>query len=749
MPFFEREIEKLRKLMWFAVGFTAACALGAYLLFDNFLLMIALLCLVAFVGCCFVKNKPAKIAAAILLGIFVGGFSMWGYRTFYLDTAKTAESVTAVRRVEITDYSRPTQQGISAEGKIRLDGKAYKIRVYTDTVDTLSPGDVFVGSMELRFTGAGGEKGASYHQGDGIFLLGYAEKESTVVRAERIPNKYFAAQLRQKILNCLDSMFPEDTLGFARALLLGETDRLSYKADVDFQRSGIRHVVAVSGLHISILFSLVYLVTVRQRHLTLLLGIPVLLLFAAIAGFTPSVVRACVMQGLIVLALLVDREYDPPTALSSAVLVILIANPLTVTSVSFQLSVGCIVGMFLFSGKIHKFLYRGKIRSLGKGKGLLSSCVRWIVNSVSISVSATIVTVPVSAFYFGTVSVLSVLTNILTLWVVSTIFYGVMIACALGFLWPAAGKALAWCVSWLMRYVMLVEDWISGIPFATVYTQSVYILAWLIFAYVLLAVFLICKKRKPLEFLCCIAVSLAICITCSCVEPYLDNYRVTVLDVGQGQCILLQSDGKTYMVDCGGSYGDSTSDAAIQQLCSQGVTKLDGLIVTEIAEEHTNAMENLMTQISVKRLYLPKGNDTIPLLDSNVPISRVGEDMVLEGSGFQITLFAPEDGESGMCVLFQAKKCDILITGDRDKAGEAALLRRTRLPKLEFLIAGDHGGKNATGTELLGATEPKTVVISSAKNSYRTPAKELLDRLDLYGIPVLRTDRQGTLILRG
>ena len=741
----------MRKLLWFTVGFAAACAIGAYLLFGNILILIASVCLGLGIAGCFVENLHIRVVAAVLLGVAVGSLWVWGYHAFYLQTAKSFDGKTVETTVEISDYSYQTEFGIAADGKVKLEGKTYKIRLYT-MGDTLSPGDKVTGSVELRYTGSGGEQDATYHQGNGIPLLGYADKATILEKAAKIPAKYFAVELRQKILDCIENIFPKDTLGFARALLLGETDMLSYKLDVDFQRSGIRHVIAVSGLHIAILFSLVYMLTMHQRHLAVLLGIPVLVLFAMLAGFTPSVVRACVMQGLVVLALMVDKEYDPPTALAFAVLVMLVVNPMTITSVSFQLSVGCMAGIFLFSGKLHNFLYRGKAKKWGKGKRFFARCVRWIVNSLCISVSATVFTMPLSAYYFGSISILSVVTNILTLWIVSVIFYGIMVAVAVGFAWPVAGKAVAWAVSWCMRYVMIVAGWVSAVPFAAVYTQSVYILAWLIFVYVLIGVFLLSKRRSPKVFACCIAVSLVFSIALSYIEPLTDDYRMTVLDVGEGQCILLQSGGKRYMVDCGGTSETITADAAVHALYAQGVTALDGLIVTHYDKDHVNGAEALMGQIRVKQLYLPdteteSAYKTV-LSGTDVPISWIKEDRVLQDKDLKITLFAGgktnDENENSLCVLFQTEKCDILITGDRSIGGEAGLLYRSELPQLEVLVAGHHGSKNSTGTKLLEATAPKTVVISGD-----APAKDLLDRLAKYGISVLRTDLQGTITLRG
>ncbi len=748
----------MRKLLWFTVGFAAACAVGAWLIFDNTLIWIGAACILLGVAAGFLPGKLLKTIGALLLGAAVGLFWVRSFNAFYMDTAKAHDGKTLTTTVEITDYGTKMDFSIAAQGKLLLNEKSYKIYVYASGIEALRPGDRITGKLTLRCTAAGGERSATHHQGKGIFLLGYFDKDVQVERPSQIPGKYFAAQLRQKILTGLDEVFPKDTAAFAKALLLGYTRELTYAEDVAFQRSGIRHVIAVSGLHISILFSVVYLFTGRKRFFTALLGIPVLFLFSAMSGFTPSVVRACIMQGLVVLSTLVDKEYDPPTALATAVLVMLLANPMTVTAVSFQLSVGCLIGIFLFSRRIHDFLLRGERIRLVKGKGLKARVMRWVVSSVSVCVSAAAITTPLSAFYFGTVSVMGILTNLLTIWCVSFIFCGIMLSCLLGFFWLAAGKAAAWVISWAMRYVLLTAKAISAVPFAAVYTESVYITAWLIFVYILVAVFLILKKR-PWVICGCILCSLAAAIFLSWLEPRLDDVRVSVLDVGQGQCILIQAAGQYYMVDCGGDTGAIAADRAANYLLSQGVSHLDGLILTHYDTDHTNGVPNLMTRIRVGKLYLPDTEKDHPMRKQLADICAdntqwITQNTVLQPQGLKITLYTGRNlkdaNESGLCILFQRENCDILITGDRSMAGERALLKNAQLPQLELLVVGHHGSKNSTSYDLLSRTRPKTAAISAGgDNRYDMPSGEALERLHNMGIPVWRTDLQGTLIFRG
>ncbi len=745
----------MRKLMWASIGFAGACAVGAYFAWGMWLIMLALFCLAGLLGILLLKSKARKPAAFLFLGFLVGILWMWGFDGLYLSTAREYHGETIQAAVEVTDYSRISQGRTVADGKIHLEGKPYRVRLYLYRDAPLSPGDVVEGEFSLRYTGVGGEKEPTYHQGKGIFLLCYGDGTAEIVPAQEIPTRYVPAKMRKSITQMLDTLFPADTVGFARALLLGDDSLLSYETDTDLQVSGIRHVIAVSGLHVSILFSTLYLLCGKRRYLTALLGIPVLVCFAAVAGFTPSIVRACIMQCLMILALLINKEYDPPTALAFAVLVLLTINPLTITSVSFQLSVGSIVGIFLLSGSAKGHLLGNK----RKRRTVRTRIRQFVAGSLSVTLGAMAITTPLCAYYFGSVSLVGVLTNLLTLWAVSLTFCGIGLSCLVGYLWLPLGRAIAWLVSFLIRYVLRVSDFLSDFSLAAVYTASVYIVCWILFCYVLLMVFLSHKKKHPVLFGSCIGAGLIVAVALSWCEPKLDNYRVTVLDVGQGQSVLLQCKEETYLVDCGSEAGMQAADIAMQTMLSQGITYLDGIILTHFDSDHANGVEGLMTRIPVERLYLPDIYDDNGLRQQIEAIDPGRTEFVTEINeitmeGGKLTLFPSEQGssdnESGLCILFQPGEYDILITGDRGFSGERELMAQTDLPELELLVVGHHGSKHSTGLEFLRETMPAFAVISAGEhNSYGHPAQDTLDRLELFGCKILRTDLDGTITFRG
>jgi len=744
----------VRKLMWFTLGFGAASAFCAYY-YVPWLWIAAMAALVLAVGVLVGMRwfSALRIGAAIALGIAVGIVWFLAYDGLYLNEARAIDGKTRSARIEITDHSFETDYGSGFDGAVSLNGRSYNVRGYLNGRWELQPGDILSGEFEFRLTTDGGRKEPTFHRGKGIFLIVYQRSECTVTAAEEIAPVHYPAIWRQQLTQIIENSLPSDVSGFAKALLLGDRTDIDYETSTSFKVSGISHVIAVSGLHVAILFGLIYLITARRRLLTAVIGIPTVLIFAAIAGFSPSVVRASIMQCLVMAAMLFDREYDPPTSLAFAALVMLTVNPLVITSVSFQLSVGCMAGIFLFSERIRGWLMEDK--RLGRWNGRITW---WAASSVSVTLSAMVFTTPLVAVYFGAVSLVGIVTNLLTLWVITFIFYGVMLVCAVGCFSTGIAALLGWLVAWPIRYVLTVAGWLAELPLAAVYTKSVYIVMWLVFCYGLLVVFLCVRKKQPLLFGCAGIVGLILAVLLSWAEPMLDECRVTALDVGQGQCILLQSEGRTFIVDCGGSHSEDAADIAAETLLSQGISRVDGIILTHYDTDHVGGTEYLLSRIDTDTLFLPFVEDpdgTADVLSQLVGqgTQTVREDTLLTYGDTKLTIFAPvsykSGNESSMCVLFQTKNCDILITGDRDIRTEGILLRHTNLPKLEVLIVGHHGARNSSGPDLLAATRPEFVLISvGANNPYGHPAQEVLDRLAEYDCKILRTDQYGTIVFR-
>ena len=746
----------MRKLVWFTIGFAAASAFCAYAWITESLYPLALAVLPLAAAALIGKRwfKPMCYAALALLGISAGLGWFQLYSDAYLSGANILHGQTADVTARITDYSYETDYGTGVDGVLYLDGKSYRARFYVSGSIDMEPGDILTGAFRFKVTTPEGEFRNSSYQGKGIFLIGYQVEDAELAKLAEPPKWAWPAMLRRALLELIEGAFPEDTAPFAKALLLGDRTDIDYETNTAFQVSGIMHIIAVSGLHVTILFALIYNLCFKRRWLVALLGLPALALFAVVGGFSPSILRACIMQALMILAMVFDREYDGPSELSFACLVMLLGNPLVITSVSFQLSVGCMIGIFLFQKRLFDYF----LEKLQGDKAPRFRKLRYhIARSFSMTLSAMSLTTPLVAWYFGVVSLVGILTNLLTLWVISLIFYGIMLVCLTGWFWPAVGTAASWAVSWPIRYVLLVSKALASFPLAAVYTRSVYIVGWLVFSYLLFGLFLIMNQKNPGLFAGCVAMGLCLCIAASWIEPLTDSCRMTVLNVGQGQSIILQSEGKTWLVDCGGDYDEDAADLAARTLLSQGISRLDGVILTHFDRDHSGGIGYLLSRIDADSVFVPDYEDDAgvrAMLEERMPgqVYPVSKDLVLSFGITNITIFAPvvpdSGNESSLAVLFQSENCDILITGDRTGFGERMLLKTAGIPDLEILVAGHHGSKHSTCEELLAATTPEIVVISVGENHYGHPAEEVLDRLEGCGCTVYRTDIHGNIIFR-
>lgn len=751
----------MRRLVYFTIGFAAACLAGGCVYGSWILPGAAIVFLTAgLILTIFRERRLLEKIGAVLLGMAIGLGWFWIYDEIYVGIPRGLDGEIWSVSITATDYSYATDYGSAVEGVVQLNNRSYRVKAYLrEDTEEVKPGDLFSGSFRFRLTTDGGKEDPTNHRSDGIFLLAYPKSDVTIEKVLTIPTLYLPAVWRQTVLDRINAIFPEKTAGFACALLLGDRSGIDYEQNTAFKISGISHVIAVSGLHVSILFGLLYTVTAKKRMVSGILGIPILALFAAVVGFTPSVTRACIMQSLMLVAIMTNREYDPPTALAFAVLVMLGINPLTILSVSFQLSVGCLVGIFLFSEKIRAFLAAPERLNVGKGKSVRERLKRWIASSVSVTLSAMVMTTPLVAYYFGCVSLVGVVTNLLTLWVISFIFYGIILCLGLSMVGIGVGTVGAWVVSLPILYVKETARLLSKIPMAAVYTVNVYVVVWLIGVYGLLGVFLLQRKKRAGLLLSCAVITLCLCQVFSWLEPLRDDVRLTVLDVGQGQCILLQSEGKNYMIDCGGDDPEQTADVAAETLISQGITRLDGIILTHYDVDHTGGVGPLLTRIRCDQLILPALEDENGVAQSLIPlvsgsVTYIDEDTQYTFGQCRLTLIAPysyrSGNESSLCVLFQREKCDILITGDRGEIGELMLLYEHELPKLDVLIAGHHGSATSTGEALLEATMPQIVIISvGEENHYGHPSSKVLERVAAIGSRVYRTDKDGTITYRG
>lgn len=761
--------ESFRRLLHFTVGFTLALVLSHYFLSVKSQLVLAAVFGVILLLTLALKGTVRLRAALLCLGASAG--FLWNAVHYEVRIAPFESLVGAERTVfvRVTDYPLVSDEYSRLTVRLEVEGyptcKAY-IYDYDGyrSFEELLPGDEI--EIDVRFTSAlktAGEDNDSYVS-NGVFARGYLSGGYEVTGRWDGSFLYFPKTVARAVKDAALSVFPEDVAPFMKALLTGDKAELYGQTQVytNLQIASIVHVVAVSGMHVAFLISVVRAFTGRRR-ITAFVCVPLVIFFMAMTGFTPSVVRAGFMYITVLLAPLVNRESDPATTLSFPLLVLLLLNPEAIGSISLQLSFAAMAGLMVFSKKIQDSILalRGKRdKNAGKIKLLIHKAAGWIAGVVGCSVGATIFTVPLTVFHFGFASLYGILTNILCLWAISIAFNLGYLVCIIGMVLPQLGAVFGAILGILPRYIIAVSDVVSTLPYAALYTSNNLIGWWLVFVYLVFGACYFFSRRdgfRPVFPICAAIIALG-AVSLFDAAANVRTLRVTAIDVGQGQSIVAMQGGSTVVIDCGNTFsGIDAGGKTSGYLLGQGRSTIDVLILTHMHTDHVDGVESLMYRMNVKVLIMPADQTDSEYYGAIVQAAQArGTEIILLSENtyitldeLSLTLFAPMGStgtnERGIIILGEYRDFEFLVTGDVNSSTERLLVALYDLPEVELYVAGHHGSSYSSGEYLLGEISPETVFISVGYNSYGHPTQDTLDRLDTAGASIYRTDEQGNL----
>ena len=742
--------EAMRILLIFVSAFCCACA--AVLLFLPALpAMLAVpLLLAAAIVLVILRGREELRLVLILAGLAAG--LVWGeaYDSMICAPIETLYGETLEISGLAADYSTDTDYGIRVEALIDCgDRSGIRADVWLYTDEQLSPGDTFTVIATLENPSDDDYYAAS----DGIYLYAYGKGEAEISRADAVPLRFLPRLAAHHLEEILMEAVPEDAVGFALALSTGNRSMLTNVQIMRLKNSGIYHALALSGMHMAVLTGILCFF-IRKRKLRCMIGIPLIVAFVLITGAPASLVRAGIMQCLLLLAPLFNRETDPPTSLAFALFLMMLQNPWCLMSWGLQLSFLATLGISLFGDRFFRLLKGGKSRSrhkiLRKNKKLRNG----LAALLSATFSAQIFTIPLMVVYFGYLSLVSPLTNLLTGWIISALFAGSLLVALVGLLFMPLASLMGWMLAWPIRYVSLISRLMASLPFCIAYHDGIWGIALLLAVYCLILLTAMGKiKRKWMTIL-----SLGAVYAVFVVGMLLGSLRssFTAVDVGQGQSLIFHQGGAAAVIDCGGS---DAGCRTCSRLIASGVTHLDTLILTHFDSDHTDGFSDLAQCISIGKLLIPdiedEGRGEIEEIAEQyeIPVIALSGDSDLSLGSGSLRIYVPPAGASGnngsLAALYQTKEnaFSVLVTGDMDFEGENSLLSRVDIPDVDVLVAGHHGSKTSTSTALLAASRPETVVISVGYNSYGHPAEETLNRIAESGAQIFRTDEEGSIIL--
>ena len=763
----------MRRLAWFASGFGAMCLVLCYVSGAAGPVLGALAALLALgVGAVLLSGRRTLRRAVAdcarrTLAVCLGLAAALGWFTLWTAVFRAPADAMAGQTLALTGCVRTYPQGTAIGGYsavVALDGgfAAPDVLVYGgEDWGSLVPGDHVTFTAALRASDRRRGDETTYYTAKGIFLLGYCKGDVTL-SGHSDSLRSLPARCARALKESLYWAFPGETAPLAVAILTGDRTGLSRQTTSAMERAGVAHTVAVSGMHVSFLTAVVLRLCRRRRYAAA--AIPLLLFYALMAGASPSAMRAVLMQAVLLAAPIAGRDEDGPTSLGFALLVLLILNPYAAGSVSLQLSFASVAGLMAVASPLEGRLERGLERFREKDGALWRRwCARlWGAGaaSVSISLGAMAFTAPLLCLYFGRISLVFPLANLLILWAVSLFFLLALAVGAAGVLWPGAA-VLGGIAAMPGQYILWVTSALGGWSLASVPSTNPYYLLWLGAVYLFLALCFIFRRQRvrPAIPATCLGVLFAAALLFTRGGTVRADLTVAALDVGQGAATALVSGGRTCLVDCGSSSGEDAGGAAADYFASMGMERLDLLVLTHFDADHCNGVEQLFVRMEVDALAVPAleayGERAQAVFDlaaeEGAQVFYVGEETEQTFGRSMLTLYPPlgsgTSNEEGLFALCSAGEFDVLITGDADAFVEGMLVKYYDLPDIELLLAGHHGSAGSTSERLLDALRPELAIISVGYNTYGHPSDETLRRLEGRGIGVYRTDTMGTVTI--
>ncbi|MFE8696755.1 DNA internalization-related competence protein ComEC/Rec2 [Cytobacillus sp. FJAT-53684] len=569
--------------------------------------------------------------------------------------------------------------------------------------------------------------------------------------------------LRVKGITYVQENFPIETAPLAAALLFGERDFIDPDVLRSYEKLGIVHLLAISGLHVGMLAGMIYFLGIRagirrERMTTaLLLFLPC---YALLTGAAPSVIRAVFMM-ILFLALRKWGLFSLNTIdiISIVFIIYTFFTPYVIYDVGFQLSFGVSFSLIL-SAPILLPRFSNPI-------SLLSA------TSFICQLAAT----PIMFYYFYEVSLISILANaifipIFSLIVLPALFFLFLLHLLFGTIINLLIHPLNLIIMW-MDYGALK---LSLLPFSMLTLGRPPMLIMFMYLLSTPLFFSLWEHIKGIKrFVQILCVPFSIMLIHAISHMFSPYGELTIIDVGQGDSIFIKLPyGKgNYLIDTGGNIRFNTEewrerkepfevgkDVIVPFLKSKGVTRIDKLVLTHGDADHIGGAAEVINEIKVKEIILPKSQELSELekkvlvtaKKKGIPWQFVSAGDSWESQNIIFHVLSPQEGvqlerNDQSIVLFAAiGGLKWLFTGDLEEKGEEQLVEHYNNLKIDVLKAGHHGSKTSTTPLFLDQVQPKLAVISAGKNNrYGHPHQEVLENLKERRIRILRTDIHGAI----
>lgn len=620
----------------------------------------------------------------------------------------------------------------------------------------------------------------SYYACQKIFYSMFCQK--VIVLEEGSGMRENLAAVRSQISSGLLSVMHAESAGVLSAMLLGDRSMLDEESRLNYRVGGVMHVLAVSGLHITLLGVAAYSLLLKlfilaggmrmpgiMKGIAAVFAAGVMFIYCLFTGTPISAVRAYIMFLILLVAKVTQRSYDSLNALCMSAMLILIVSPGYLFYAGFQLSFAAVLGAAGLYPELLKLVPESFWRKGSARKKIMHNIAELMLSWSAV----TMMTLPLTAYYFYQVPAFSLLANI---FILPAMTY-VMEIGAVGSVLVLLSKKLAWLILIPVDLILQLFAYMTGslrkVPLA-MWTCGKPELWQIVLWYAGVAVILIVlkskqrhvlkKKRQLIPTLASLTAAMIFVLFIR-IRP---DFSLTMLDVGQGDSLVMRTDGAVFLVDGGSSSENLVGKYRIMPyLESQGISHIDGIFITHGDSDHYSGTEEMLnaiadgtTFIRVDHLYMPywmKTNGagiriTRECRNTGITVSWVKQGDRVAAGKLRMDVLHPLteggelEGNAGSLVLYvKYDDFSALLTGDLEGEGEEETIPFVQ--DVNYLKVGHHGSRYSTSEELLAAARPEVCAISAPKDSvYGHPHQETLDRIEAAGADAFCTKDYGAII---
>ncbi len=577
--------------------------------------------------------------------------------------------------------------------------------------------------------------------------------------------------LREHLAEALGSVLPEPQASLAQGLVLGLRGDIPLEVRQEFARTGTAHLLAISGVNLSIvagiLLSLAGWLLGRRYGVYIWISLATIWLYAILTGGSAPVLRAAIMASLFLATELLGRQRNAAPAFFFTAALMAVVSPAILREASFQMSFAAIGGLIFIYPRLEPLC---RIPSgTGENDSPIACASRPVMDGLGVSIAATLAVWPLIAHYFGTISPVGPVATLLTMPAVPAAIGTGLLASAAGLVFLPAAQLLGWLVWVPLSFILVVVSLSDRIPalegraLGTMWVMAYYaVLALALWLtgnrarmVAIAGTFRSLFARLPAKWAIPPLAVLATLATIAAATMPDGNLHVSILDVGQGDAVLIQKGNQQILVDGGPSPG--AINAALSREMPFWDRTIDLVVLTHPHADHLTGLIPVLDRYRVRQVLYPDSACESPLCDEwrraiegkgvRKVIARTGQRISMGGVVLDVLgtgAASPGADDSSLVLRVGMGSVSFLLTGDTSLEGERPLMGQNLSSTV--LKVSHHGSAEGTSSTFLSAVSPRVAVISVGEgNRFGHPSSETLKRLAARRIEnIYRTDRNGT-----